>query len=370
MAKKSFSVALARKQQSVLAENCFRIGRFGEPTKGIVLSLNRGPDELRPWEPHVSVGAYRLSLSRDSYKGAFYERAADGKTAIMHRALAHKIVREGKASFYTLQNPGDEKLDFSLVRISLTLPYAARVAVNSREVRVFTGVVGGTVVAHDGDEYVVVLNKEHEMELHFPDGMTRLFRQMGGGLCEEHLSHEGILDLRIEDAKRRLAGVSAFTDGERREKAVYAVLSGMADILHLTTLNRSFGQVLRMTLLREFFLSIEPMHFSLVRRKVEAILHQVDPPLVEMLYVGHSVSTTNVAKPVVVRNKNEGLTPEEIAARKEANRRKDEEDRAAKAAKQAIYKAKRKPTTPAPKQKEDKKNKNKNKKEAKYAKAA
>lgn len=282
-ANPKFDLTTALQIEAALKANCLTIGRFGEPVEGISLSLDKGPDEIRPLDPHVLIGTTRVH--RDRFQGAIFEKMGD--VGHMRRAHLHEVKRDGKRPFFTLKNGGAEKLQFSIVRVELALAagYRSRVIIQERELRISQGVGGtGTVLAKSGDEALVLLQSGQELQCFYPDGGVRLFTQEGSVLREDTtMGNERMLELRIADAKERLAQVMQFTDDERREKAVHAILAGMADILHLSTRFNAIGQSMRITLLRKFFLELSPEQLSSCHKRLTAILHVVDKGLISML---------------------------------------------------------------------------------------
>lgn len=282
-------------KNAALPANCFTVGRFGEPVVGIELSLERGSDELRPLQPHILLGGYRLH--RDAYRGCLYEMAADKRTATVLRAETKRCVSTATGKvFYTLTNPTDDKVSFSLVKLNTTLPYAkGPVMVNGRPLRLYAGHKGGTTIGADGWEALVQLAEGESLDIFFEDGAVRRYLRQGSQLEERFLKSEEQLDLRIEKAWEELERVLSFSDGAR-EKAVAAILSGVADLFHLTTRfdARGLGQGMRMTLIRNFFLELAPEALQLCHRKVTAILHQVDPSLLAMLRAGAEVNVASV----------------------------------------------------------------------------
>lgn len=281
MAKETFSVVAGLDGEKLHPANCVEIGRFGGLKEGIALSLDRGH------EPAIWIG--ERYVARDRFRGALFARSADGTYGVMRRARLNEVQRDGKPPRHTLAYPGDEKLNFSIVRVSYPLAQGARVAVNGWDLRIHAGVrTTGQMFIWSSEGALVVLRDGEECICFFPDGAVRLCQQNGTQLEERTLSLGETLDLRIEDAFVRLIEANGVLDDERRTKVIRAILYGMADLLHLTSLFGSEGQVMRLTLMREFFFAIEPEYLGFVQKKIEAILHQVDRPLIAMFYEGRS----------------------------------------------------------------------------------
>lgn len=281
------ALVAALANNAALPANCFTVGRFGEPTVGIELSLDRGTDEFRPFLPHILVGGYRIH--RDAYKGCLYEPREDGKTATVRRAdLRECTARANGKVFYTLTQPETEKVGRSVVKVDNRLPYAkGPIVMNNHELRLWAGVVGGKIIGVDGWEALVELGEGEALNVFFEDGAVRRFVRQGSTLEERFLSSKAQLDVRIEEAWNQLDRVTSHKDGAR-ERTIFAILSGMADLLHVTTRfdARGLGQEMRVNLIRTLFLELAPEALALCHRKVVAILHQVDPSLIGMMSTG------------------------------------------------------------------------------------
>ncbi len=120
------------------------------------------------------------------------------------------------------------------------------------------------------------------VSLLFPDGFVKKLQSREGRLIEENLSFADMAKIRIEDAHARLKRFAELSD-EDRTKAVYAVLSGMAELICVTLADRDGGQEIRRQIIKDFFLELQQDHLNLIHRKLTAILHQVDSALVPML---------------------------------------------------------------------------------------
>lgn len=264
--------------------NCFSIGRFGDPSVGIKLSLDRGMDELRPLLPHIQLDGFRVH--RDAFKGCAYELSGNPKFGTVHRAelRACSSKASGKV-FYTLKEPEADKVSYSIAKVNLRLPYAkGPVTVNGHELRLWAGVSGGVLVAKNGWEALVQMKEGERMTVFFEDGAVRHFMRQGAVLEEKFLDSKSQLDFRIEEAWTQLDRALTRGDGAR-ENTIFAILSGVADLLHLTTrFGGGLGQEMRMNLIRNFFLQLSDEALELCHRKVTAILHQVDPSLVGMMF--------------------------------------------------------------------------------------
>ncbi len=272
-----------------LPANCYTLGRFGVPTEGIVMSMNRGPDEFQPWTSHILVGGYRIH--RDSRDGCVFHKNADGVTAIVRRAVPHYVEPLGKSPFYTLKSQEKEKPSTTLVKVSTVLTFAkSAIHMNGQELRLFAGVSGGTMIGRDGYEALVELMEGETMSVFYEDGAVRTFRRQGVMLEERHLGTQEMLTARIQNAWERLEFAEAIGDNEKRVRMMNGILSGMADLIHLTTRfnQRGLGQEMRMELITEFFCNLTPEAMELIHRKVTAVLHQVDPALLSALRTGGS----------------------------------------------------------------------------------
>ncbi len=347
----ALSAALAK--NAGLPANCFTVGRFGEPKVGIELSLDRGSNEFWPLEPHVLVGSFRIH--RDAYRGCLYDMAEDKRTATVVRAELRECTASATGKlFYTLTQPAADKVAYSLVKVNTALPYAkGPIMLNGRPLHLFAGHTGGTTIGADGWEALVQLAEGEWLDVFFEDGAVRRFVRQGPTLEERFLRPEEQLELRIERGWVELERVLEL-DGGTRERATGYLLSGMADLLHLTTRfdARGLGQGMRVTLLRKFLLELPPEALQLCHRKVTAILYQVDPPLVAMLRVdgGARDLPTGVADFAAERTKREAakeatpallLSPEERERQRAENIRCAAEAKAKKEAEQAKFKAER-----------------------------
>jgi len=307
-----------------LPTNCFTLGRFGDTREGIVMSLDRGPDQFRPYEPHVLVAGYRIH--RDRVDGCIFVKQDDDKTAIVRRAVAHHLMPEGKRAFYTLRRPLCEKVGTSLVKVSASIPnLKGSIHMNGHELRLYTGVSVGAVIGREGFDSLVELVEGENIIIFFEDGWVRSFHKEGSALIEQLLGSEDMLDLRISEAWYQIDREVEKFDGGRKD-VVHAILVGMANLLHLTSRfnQRGLGQNMRITLIRDFFSKLSPNALELVHRKVTAILHQLDPSLISMLRTGSfegEVAPATVTDIGQVRDSKERAKREAArAARAEADR--------------------------------------------------
>lgn len=268
--------------ESCLPANCFTVKRFGPVSEGLELSFDQGPNQGSPWAPHVKVGAWRLQ--RDNFSGCAYKVHSSG--GLVRRAdLKLCQSKMGGKDFYTLIAPVVEKSSVSLVKLDLRLPGVKNgVIIKGRLLSLYSGSLGGDLIEGDGYEAVVALKEGEWLTVFYEDGAVRRFIREGR-VVERMLSTESQLQSRINQAWQCLEGNESL-EGEAVKKKVGWILQGMVDLINLTSVfdGKGEGQALRLMLLRDFFLKLSPDLLSLVFRKLEAALHQVDSALVDMLY--------------------------------------------------------------------------------------
>jgi len=261
--------------------NCFEVGRHGDPKEGIVLRTDKGPDVLRPWEPYILIGTFRVHRDFWTDKergplGCLYHH--DGDITFVRRAELHKLE---KMPIYTLRRLDEEgPHPTMLLKVNLSLPSNGKLySKGGHLLHVQVGVHGSAqTISSDNNEILICFNDGDEMNLLFPDGMVRSFKNSKSKLVENKLSPEEMATVRIEDAFKRLH--RARINGD--EKKVLRVIHSMADLITLTRFIKD-GQDVRRRILSDFFLELPNEELSKVHRKVTAILHQTDSALVPML---------------------------------------------------------------------------------------
>ncbi len=255
-----------------LSPNCFTLRRNGIPEEGILASLDSGPDPSNPWSPHIPVGKYRMSREK---KRACVYHLEEGMHPVIFRAEPFTVVRSSRRTFHTLRHPGFSELHYSLVKAILGRPQYGKA---------LTGAGGtGTVIADNGDECLVSLLDGQIIHFFFPDGAVRSFRQTVARLHEESLPPLEMINLRIADAKTRLALARQITEEGRKRKIVRYLLSGMIGTLRQTAEYPRHGHELREVLLREFFFTLSKNKATFVLPKLVEELSRTDKSLLPML---------------------------------------------------------------------------------------
>lgn len=323
-----------------LPSNCFTLGRVGNPVEGIELLLDAGPDALRPWQPFIAVGTRRVH--RDRRDGCIYEKRADGKTGHVRHATAFTVQTPNVHTYHVLKKPVRETVgDTSVVKLRFGMRGSKRVIVNGQELRLYTGVDGGTLLERDGMEAIVTVKEGERITIFYEDGAVRSFRREGSSFVEKTLTQAEMLEKRIESAHARLEVLSQDMRPQA-EKMAFGLLAGMTELLHLTTVSKE-GQELRMKLLKEFFLNLPQQHYNAIYRKLRGTLEAVDRVLVPYLYGNTSSST--VAEISVARQTRDAeianTTPEERERRRMENKRRDEVARKEKKEKQEAFRSQR-----------------------------
>jgi hypothetical protein len=297
--------------------NCFTVRRHGDLSEGIVLGNDIEGREA------LMVG--RFWFNRDRFGGALVDMT--GAVPMICRAVLRERGGNGKRKFTTLCEPKSARPTRVLIKVSLGLPLDAVVKIGDREIHVATDVCGnGQIVKRDGHEALVSLGDGEEVSFLFPDGWVRTFRNREGDLRDIMLSAEGMLEKRIAFAFRELECARAFFDATLREKKIHSILSGMADLIHLT-MYAGNGQELRIKLIRDFFYGITQAELGLVHRKLTAVLHHVDPVLVSMLSSAYYATSTGHEKASVVSIDSARNSAVEQARRKAARAQRDRDFR-------------------------------------------
>lgn len=330
------------------SHNCFTVALRGAPVPGIKLASAQQGLPAR-----LSVGHRYLMVDN-------LVPAQISNGVVMMAAIRH-VNTGGGRSIRTLGQPEQSRPTTSLLYVNCTIPgKKSAVTVDGFPVQLYTGVNGGRVIERFEQEFLIELSEGQALTVFFEDGSVRSWRRQGEILDERYFTTpEAVLAARIAQAKSVLASAG---DGPRAQDFVKAVLLGMVGLLRFTTRfdAKGIGQGLRLQLLREFFLELPEHLWPVIARALFSALTVVDRPLLAMLDSGEpeqvSATVVNIADR---RAEVEVLSPEDREARRQANIARDEAARAAKAARQAVFKAKRKPIVQPPKQegKKDKKNK-------------
>ena len=279
--------------QSISGTNCFTISRFGAPVEGIVLSRDMGSNPLHPWTPHIKVGTSRVH--QDFKSGS--EAVMVGEQLIVFKANVFSRVLDSGRSVHTLKSATFNQARGLILKINLGMSQMNNTAmvVNGRNLRLYVGAHGGTLLECQAAEAAVKLEDQEHVTCFFFDGAVRVFKCHEGALYEVPLGTEAMLRERINRAKIELKASTELT-GEGRDKKEYSVLMGMVDLLNLTAHfdKRGFGQQMRTSIIRDFFLKTEPAQLNLVHPRLTAILHQIDPALLPLLWPEVSPPAQNV----------------------------------------------------------------------------
>lgn len=319
-----------------LPANCYSVGRHSDLVEGIELDLNKGPDELRPWEPHIAVGKHRIhrdywfDKERRCPLGCVYHPKGKG-TALVRRANLH-VIESSDRTILTLRRPEDSSTEECLLKVDLSIPGVGSIRKEGRRLNIHFGISGGETVSLSQGIALMRVKNGQRITLFFKDGGVRqLSWTAKGGLSEAHLSNKEMLSLRVNDAKERLSNLAAENEEERKQQ-IYWILSGMVDLLPLTAIDKVSGQDIRRSLVSEFFLELESQHLNLVHKKLKAVLHKVDSDIVEMIRQEKKTDETNVVQLDCLRDKfrvTEGAEKLSRAKNKKAERQaRDREYRA------------------------------------------
>ena len=307
-----------RELEKYLPSNCFSITRFGDPVEGITLSMERGPNQLRPWEPHVTIGGWHVN--RDRNNGCVYTPSHCGASATVLRACTKEIFSE-KRAHHTLVKPADVPTH-ALFNAHTDVKNMRALVANGRELHLFTGVSGGKVIKQSGYQVLVEVLSGSPLFVFYKDGMVRKFIFDGATLSEEHLTNDAMLTARIARAWYEMERATMIEDGMKQEKVFRAILLGMVDLLQLSTVfGHQVGMEMRLRILREFFLELAPEMFALVERVLAAVLYQVDPVLVHVMYGNESAGLPDkVANIATARMKRDKAKEEAAKAARRAER--------------------------------------------------
>ncbi len=294
-----FDLAAMQKLDRNLTSNVFEAGYTGL-TEGVVMSLDRGPDPLRPRDPSIAIGLGFIARDRFVDRelgpmGCIYHPMG-GQQARVYRAVVHTVVPEGRKPFSVLRAPAEAKPATSLLKVSLELPKGTRVKTvkgadgAEHALRIWSGVrtTGKLVIAYDG-EALVELSPGDELTILFEDGLVRQYEQDKDGLLEVELSPADMAELRIDDARQRLAAVTPqnWPNPEKREAQLRFILSGIVDLFHLAAKDEGVRKDLA-----QFFFNLDQSLLGLIHRKLVAVLHLRDPLL------AHAFSTPTTSSNV------------------------------------------------------------------------
>lgn len=276
-------LAAAQKRDLHLPANVFSIGYAGVE-EGVFLSLDKGPDLLRPRDPSIAIGG--AFIARDRYidreqgpLGCIFHPAGAGIGRI-YRTVVHTVVPEGKKAFSVLRTPPTERPSESLFKVDLSFPRGQKVKNvqgadgSEHALRVWSGIrTDGTIIASLDGESLVQLKDLQQLTIMFEDGFVRQVFQNGPEMEEVTLNYLDMAKLRIADAHLRLAHISPETwpDSVRREKATHYVLSGIVDLIHLSAKEDAVRKEIA-----QFFFNLQPELLQLIHRKLVAVLHQRD----------------------------------------------------------------------------------------------
>jgi hypothetical protein len=255
-----------------LEPNCFTIGRLGPVKTGLAVSMSQ-------FGASVKVGEYHLN--RDRYHGCVVHE--EKGQHLVRRAYPFRV-ETGMKPFYTLKSCGRQDPGYIVVKASLANRDAPPIVMNGHPVRVFTDVVGGSVIARDRGEVVVVVDEGEDVTFFFENGAVRSFKVMRGKLDEQETSYFRSINLRIAQAFATLSSAADVESDEDRQREIRTVLYGMADLLALTTFVGETGTKLREKIVLDFFRKLPEDEFTLVQKKVAAVLYAVDDvPLIGTL---------------------------------------------------------------------------------------
>lgn len=255
--------------------NCFVVGPVGPTRNGVQVKMDRvGVDQQV--RPAVHCRTAFVELCR--FHKPAVETTFDG--AQLFRAYPKQI----NGTFWVLADPYSGDLEQSIIAVDFSRGLK-KVEVRGRELRINTGVRGGTVLAGNRDGAIVHLGDGDECTMFFADGNVRVFRQEGTVLAEVKLDMEEKLALRIKDALLRYADADVLPDAEIRGKRLKGVIYGMLDILNLTYAMGGAGYDARVQLLRTFYGALQPKHLENVVGMIKMILSNTgEDDLVKHLY--------------------------------------------------------------------------------------
>jgi hypothetical protein len=123
-------LAAAQKRDLHLRATVFSVGYAGIE-EGVNISLDKGPDPLRPRDPSINVGGAFIARDRfiDRQQGPmgciFHPEGAG--IARVYRAVLHTVAPEGKKAFSVLRTPPVDTPTESLLRVDLALPRGQKV---------------------------------------------------------------------------------------------------------------------------------------------------------------------------------------------------------------------------------------------------
>ncbi len=300
--------------------DCFTLAYQGL-TSGLTLTLQHPlfPDR----KPAVSVGGSYVLRDIVAQQGCDIVRGQDPNTALVYRASVEWYEpRIGKPLPLLRRANGHAAGSVIHLKIGLPAGVALRPTYDAGgkplELRIYRGyTTDGEVVITDeyADEALVVLREGETLTAFYADGYVCAARQEAGRLTVHRFTRAETLAERISLAVGQLQ-LTAREDEKRRR----FILAGMADLIHLAG-----NADERSELVRSFFFQLPERDLSLVRRKLEAILHLRDPQLALALTTkGGLYSTANV---VPLKSLAPDTAVRRVAAEKR-RREKSERDRA------------------------------------------
>jgi hypothetical protein len=266
----------------LLPANCFSAGYAGA-YENIDLRVDPGPDLLRPRSPAVYVGHKFLPV--DFRGGAVMHYNQNGP--MVHRATLNSFVSPKGLTISTLKRPAADRVEETLVLANVAMPQGHLLRpISGQDGKVHNLNIQcglhhtGKVLLADGDKALLRLEEGQYLCLLFPDGFVRKFvAKVGGQLVEEHLSFRQMVQVRVDDAHKRLDNLGKKPDFVVED--VKHILSGMVDLFHRTPGDKHAPA--RGVLQEFFFKELSDTYLSLVHRKLTAVLHAVDPVMVHAL---------------------------------------------------------------------------------------
>lgn len=317
MPKKDGDAETVSNMQKYLPETCYTVeGRYAELKGYFEISF-----EGRAGNPEVVVGNSRISVGRQCHSLC----VRVGNTTTIRRAFLHF---NKKTNTWVLENPGTGVFHRSYLIINCGMPHGYHLKSEDRPLRVHTGVSGKTLM-HSNEHTLIALKDGESVNVFYPDGYVRKFRREDGVVAEAELSLVEMLKARLEEAHVQLNAARNMGVGGARMLKVRYILSGMADLLVLTTRYKGAGQEMRTTLLRELFVELPREERELVHKKFYAILAQHDPSLLPMIRgLDTTKAVTDPASPV------EKFGEDKV---KRTSKLEQEQKRVARAAADAAY---------------------------------
>lgn len=258
-------------KELALPPNCFTVRQDGDLEVGIEVSEDTGPHPDRPWHPHIYVGLYAVKVDKVYEPRYFFPSGGP----IIRRAEPILRTPDVGRPFYLLRNPREKKLTYSLIKACLGNPMVGKA---------LTGVVGNvTRIAENDQECLVILGKGETIHFLFSNGVAHAFTQNDTRLERKQLAPSTLTDIRITSAWEKLRATKLIDNEERKHAAVRYILRGMVYQLMLTRRFPEVARLMRVTLLREFFLRLSVTKYESVRPDLVRTLTQIDRELIPML---------------------------------------------------------------------------------------